>query len=303
MSGREESIPLAVKWINGSLAGMGASTIVQPLDLVKNRMQVSVEGKYSSSASVLFQVASKEGIFKLYDGLTAAYLRQLTYGGARLSMYHTLYEKFSSDNGKTPPSFGVKLSIGLASGAVGAFVGTPSEVALIRMTSDGNAPPSQRRNYRNVFDALVRIFREEGVTALWRGAVPTIQRAMVVTGTQLSSYSQAKEAILSNDFVEIKDGAVCHFFSSMVAGFVCTVASVPIDMTKTRIQNMKYTNGIPEYSGTLDVIRKVVRNEGIFALWKGFTPYYLRLGPHTMIFLMFMEQLNKGYKSLVRNSA
>ena len=32
---------------------------------------------------------------------------------------------------------------------------------------------------------------------------------------------------------------------------------------------MKYTNGIPEYSGTLDVIRKVVRNEGIFALWKG----------------------------------
>ena len=58
-------------------------------------------------------------------------------------MYHTLYEKFSSDNGKTPPSFGVKLSIGLASGAVGAFVGTPSEVALIRMTSDGNAPPSQ----------------------------------------------------------------------------------------------------------------------------------------------------------------
>ena len=39
---------------------------------------------------------------------------------------------------------------------------------------------------------------------------------------------------LTADFVEIKDGAVCHFFSSMVAGFVCTVASVPIDMTKTR---------------------------------------------------------------------
>ena len=57
-------------------------------------------------------------------------------------MYHT-YEKFSSDKGKTPPSFGVKFSIGLASGAVGAFVGTPSEVTLIRMTSDGNAPPSQ----------------------------------------------------------------------------------------------------------------------------------------------------------------
>ena len=145
-------------------------------------------------------------------------------------MYNHLFEKFSSKDG-TPPSFATKLSIGLASGAVGAFVGTPSEVALIRMTADGNAPLSQRRNYKNVVDALVRIFREEGLTALWRGAVPTIQRAMVVTGTQLSSYSQAKEAILANG---VRDGPVCHFFSSMIAGFVCTVASVPIDMTKTR---------------------------------------------------------------------
>ena len=66
---------------------MGASTIVQPLDLVKNRMQINVHTKYSSSASVLLEVASKEGVFKLYNGLSAAYLRQLTYGGARLCKF------------------------------------------------------------------------------------------------------------------------------------------------------------------------------------------------------------------------
>ena len=82
---------------------------------------------------------------------------------------------------------------------------------------------------------------------------------------------------------------------------------------------MKYVNGVAEYLGALDVMSKVVKNEGFFALWKGtvrmkqgkrlpnpflvflgFTPYYLRLGPHTMIFLMFMEQLNKGYVTMVR---
>ena len=31
------------------------------------------------------------------------------------------------------------------------------------MTSDGRLPPEQRRNYKNVFDALIRISREEGV--------------------------------------------------------------------------------------------------------------------------------------------
>lgn len=54
-------------------------------------------------------------------------------------------------------------------GATGAFVGTPAEVALVRMTADGRLPPDQRRNYSNVFNALLRISREEGITTLWRG--------------------------------------------------------------------------------------------------------------------------------------
>ena len=54
----------------------------------------------------------------------------------------------------------------------------------------------QRRNYKNVFDSLFRIFREEGLLTLWRGAIPTMGRAMVVNAAQLASYSQAKQSIL-----------------------------------------------------------------------------------------------------------
>ena len=43
-----------------------------------------------------------------------------------------------------------------------------------------------------------------------------------------------------------------------------------------RIQNMKMIDGKPEYKGAIDVIVKVVKNEGFFSLWKGFTPYYFR---------------------------
>lgn len=38
------------------------------------------------------------------------------------------------------PSFIVKALLGMAAGCVGAFVGTPAEVALIRMTADGRLP-------------------------------------------------------------------------------------------------------------------------------------------------------------------
>jgi hypothetical protein len=34
--------------------------------------------------------------------------------------------------------------------------------------------------------------------------------------------------------------------------------------------------GKGEYKGALDVLGKVVKSEGFFSLWKGFTPYYFR---------------------------
>jgi solute carrier family 25 oxoglutarate transporter 11 len=47
------------------------------------------------------------------------------------------------------------------------------------------------------------------------------------------------------------------------------------------------------------VLFRVVRNEGFFALWKGFTPYYARLGPHTVLTFIFLEQANQAYKKYV----
>jgi solute carrier family 25 oxoglutarate transporter 11 len=46
---------------------------------------------------------------------------------------------------------------------------------------------------------------------------------------------------------------------------------------------MKIIDGKPEYRGAVDVIVKVVKNEGFFSLWKGFTPYYFRLDHYVFI--------------------
>ncbi|CAM6054794.1 unnamed protein product [Sphagnum tenellum] len=273
---------------------MLATCFVQPLDLVKNRMQImKTSGQSPTSGAVLMGVIRNEGFTRLYNGLSAGLLRQATYTTTRLGIYTWLFENFSSPTG-APPGFFMKAGLGMTAGAVGAFVGTPAEVALIRMTSDGNLPADQRRNYKNVFDALLRIFREEGLFTMWRGAIPTMGRAMVVNAAQLASYSQAKEAILQSGYVV--DGIFCHFLASMFSGLVTTAASMPVDIAKTRIQNMKTVDGKAEYRGAVDVILKVARNEGFFKLWKGFTPYYFRLGPHTVLTFIFLEQMNKLYK-------
>lgn len=65
-------------------------------------------------------------------------MRQATYTTARLGIYTSLFEYISSrSQSGSPPSFLAKMSIGLTAGVLGSFVGTPTEVCLIRMTADG----------------------------------------------------------------------------------------------------------------------------------------------------------------------
>lgn len=62
-----------------------------------------------------------------------------------------------------------------------------------------------------------------------------------------------------------------------------------------RIQTMKMVNGKPRYTGLFDVWVKTVQKEGVLGLWKGFSPYYMRMGPHTTLLLVFTEQFTYLY--------
>lgn len=292
-------MPKYVKFLLGGSAGMAATLFVQPLDLVKNRMQLSGEGgkarEHKTSLHAIRSIMRNEGIIGMYTGLSAGLLRQATYTTTRLGVYTVLFEYFSKD-GK-PPNFAMKAGMGITAGAVGSFIGTPAEISLIRMTADGRLPPAERRGYSSVFNALYRITTEEGLLTLWRGCLPTVARAMVVNAAQLASYSQAKQLVLSTGYFQ--ENILLHFIASMISGLITTAASMPVDIAKTRIQNMKIIDGKPEYKGALDVLVKVVGKEGFFSLWKGFTPYYARLGPHTVLTFIFLEQMNAAYYKYV----
>jgi solute carrier family 25 oxoglutarate transporter 11 len=282
-------IPNAAKFALGGLAGMGATLFVQPLDLVKNRMQLSGAGgtakAYNNSFHAVTSIIRSEGVSGIYTGLSAGLLRQATYTTSRMGIYASLLEKFSKDS---ELGFFKKAAIGIFSGGVAAFIGTPAEVALIRLTTDGNLPQAEKRGYKNVFDALFRITKEEGVKTLWKGAMPTVARAMVVNGAQLASYSQAKEVIEQTGY--LNEGIALHFCASMFSGLVTTIASMPVDIVKTRVQKSSgKTNPVQIFTG-------IIRQEGFFSLWKGFTPYYARLGPHTVLTFIFLEQMNTFYK-------
>lgn len=78
--------------------------------------------------------------------------------------------------------------------------------------------------------------------------------------------------------------------SSFACGLAGALASNPVDVVRTRMMNQRVLSGNFLYKGTLDGLMQTWRNEGFFALYKGFWPNWLRLGPWNII-VSFMADL------------
>ncbi|KAJ4257007.1 Mitochondrial dicarboxylate transporter [Fusarium falciforme] len=84
------------------------------------------------------------------------------------------------------------------SGACGALVGNPADLANVRMQNDRSLPPSLRQNYRSVFDVLVRVAKTDGLQGYLRGVFPNAIRAGAMTSCQLASYDGIKQSLVDN---------------------------------------------------------------------------------------------------------
>lgn len=60
-----------MKFVNSGLSGMGATCCVQPIDLIKTRMQLAGEAggaKYRSSLHAAMDIIKTDGLLRMYNG-------------------------------------------------------------------------------------------------------------------------------------------------------------------------------------------------------------------------------------------
>ncbi|KAI1912481.1 putative mitochondrial 2-oxoglutarate/malate carrier protein [Ophidiomyces ophidiicola] len=287
----------ALPFLNGGLAGMTATTCIQPIDMVKVRLQLAGEGARvgpkPSAIGITKEIIAAGRVLDLYTGLSAGLLRQAVYTTARLGFFDTfmstLNTRAAASGSKV--TFGERAAAGLTAGGIAAMIGNPADLALIRMQSDGLKPKEARANYRSVVDALVRISKAEGVTALWAGAFPTVIRAMALNFGQLTFFSESKSQLQAHTNLSPQNRT---FAASAIAGFFASFLSLPFDFIKTRLQKQQRdpkTGNLP-YKGVFDCARKVVRDEGWMRFYRGFGTYYVRIAPHAMVTLIVVDFLN-----------
>ena len=201
---------------------MIATTCIQPIDVVKVRLQLAGEGSKGALAAspiaVGRAIVADGRVTDLWAGLSAGLLRQMSYAALRLGLFDRFMAVFESSAEAKGKSIGFRqrAAASVCSGGLAAAIANPTEVALIRMQSDGMKPKEQRANYRSVVDALARITRAEGVRGLWSGSYPTIVRAMSTNVGQLAFFSETKSQLQKHTNISAQNE---RFIASMVAGF------------------------------------------------------------------------------------
>ncbi|KAH7094074.1 mitochondrial carrier [Auriculariales sp. MPI-PUGE-AT-0066] len=281
VQGQGRNKPVYPFYLGGVASAMAAS-ITHPLDLTKVRMQAS--GASDMLASIKTTLRA-EGISGLYDGLTGTLLRQFTYSLVRFAAYEDLKVRLSPvfDNNPKRPSTTTLVLAGSLAGLAGGLAGNPADVILVRMQADAAKPLAERYGYRNCFDGLVRIVREEGPSALARGLVPNVVRATLMNASQLGSYDWFKASLIHH--AGMKDDVRCHAIASFAAGTIATTVCSPADVIKSRIMN---ANG---KTSPLTTIRTALATEGPRFMFRGWLPAWARLQPLTVLTFVFLERL------------
>ena len=288
-------------YIAGGSGAIFSSMCIQPIDLIKVRLQVAsttMEGKVSG-LSIAKSVIKNEGVKGLFSGMSAAVMRQAVYGTAKIGIHDSFSQSLKKMNGGRPIPFYQKTLCAMSAGAIAAVIGNPFDLALVRMEADGCAPVDQRRGYKNAIQAVYRIGKEEGVATLWRGSVPMVCRAIAMNVGMLASYDQIKEMIAPYTGT----GVANHMWASAATSFICSFTALPFDMMKTKLMNMHRNpkTGLYPYKNLWDCGVKIVRQDGFFGLWRGYWTFYARTAPHAMITLLAKDAFTSLYNKAFVN--
>ncbi|CAD7929001.1 unnamed protein product, partial [Amoebophrya sp. A25] len=325
-------------FVTGALAGCLSATMMTPVDLVKVRYQASANGTATrhrgSSAAILRIVREtwrEAGIRGFYAGISAVWARQIVYKGAVLGFYDTLVDRASlrvsvsspkeskqlvvetstaaslaSTSSRPPTTTGgaQRTQLGLpmlclcagTAAALASVLGNPMDRALVLMQTRGG-------DFRHVFHALFGILRQEGLSGLFVGVLPTAARAVSLNISFLSGNSYLKSVVLPH-YVVPKEVQEKHPYwsitvvSAVLAGLLSCVTSLPADYVKVRLQSQRLDPSNASKMTVLTCCRQIWTTQGLLGFYTGFVPHVVKQAPMATLTLLFQDALKCLWISL-----
>ncbi|USP74159.1 Mitochondrial 2-oxodicarboxylate carrier 2 [Curvularia clavata] len=181
---------------------------------------------------------------------------------------------------------------GATAGATESFVVVPFELVKIRLQDK-----AQAHKYTGMTDCVMKIIKQEGPLTLYQGLESTMWRHILWNAGYFGCIFQVR-ALLPK--AADKKGQITNdLLSGAIGGTVGTILNTPMDVVKSRIQNSpKVAGSVPKYNWAWPALGTVMREEGFPALYKGFLPKVLRLGPGGGILLVVFTGVMDFFRTM-----
>ena len=187
-----------------------------------------------------------------------------------------------------------KLSIltGASAGATEALVVVPFELVKIRLQDRASAG-----KYSGMMDCVMKTIKTEGPLALYNGLESTMWRHILWNAGYFGCIFQVRAQLppAADKTSQMRNDLT----AGAIGGTLGTVLNTPMDVVKSRIQNSpKIAGSVPKYNWAWPGLALVAREEGFGALYKGFLPKVLRLGPGGGILLVVFTGVMDSFRKL-----
>ncbi|KAJ1981322.1 hypothetical protein H4R33_005272 [Dimargaris cristalligena] len=282
-------LPFHYQFVAGAIAGVSEICTMYPLDVVKTRFQLQV-GKggadgYSSISDCFRKIIKNEGFGRLYRGIIPPIMVEAPKRATKFAaneQYKALYmDLFGMDKVTQPLS----VLTGVSAGVTEAFLVVSFELVKIRLQDKNSAG-----KYNGTMDCIKKIYQHEGPMAFFNGLESTIWRHALWNGGYFGCIHYVRGMLPK---AETKQGELgTNFIAGTIGGTFGTMLNTPMDVVKTRIQNQS-AGVAKKYNWAIPSIATIYREEGLAALYKGFTPKVLRLGPGGGILLVVFDQVSQ----------
>jgi solute carrier family 25 (adenine nucleotide translocator) protein 4/5/6/31 len=170
-------------------------------------------------------------------------------------------------------NFMLDFVLGGVSAAISKTAVAPIErIKLLLQTQDANAKITSDKKYKGIVDCLVRVPKEEGVSAFWRGNLANVIRYFPTQALNFAFKDTYKKVFCpfnpKTDFWKFFFG---NLASGGAAGATSLMVVYPLDFARTRLAaDVGKGPAERQFSGLIDCLTKVKKSDGMKGLYQGF---------------------------------